>query len=72
MYSIVVKHLYNLQSDPFGKSNTHLAQYKVITILLTIFQMLYFISLWKNNEIENIFSDITLCGNFKIRYIYID
>ena len=35
---------HNLQSDQFSKSSTHLALYIVITMLLTIFPMLCFIS----------------------------
>ena len=44
MYNPVIRHLYYLWSDHSNKCSTHLAPYIVITILLTIFPMLYFIS----------------------------
>ena len=40
MYSIVVRHLHNLQSDPLDKSSTHLTPYIVITVLLTILTLI--------------------------------
>ena len=42
MYNLVIRHLYNLWSAHPNKSSTHLTPYIVITILLTIFPMLYF------------------------------
>ena len=44
VYSIVVRQLYNLQSDPPSNSRTHLAPHTVIKILLTIFSMAHFTS----------------------------
>ena len=46
VYSIVVRQLYNLQSDPPDISSTHLAPCIVITTLLIIFSMLYFTPLY--------------------------
>ena len=46
VYNPVIRHLCKLQNNHFDKSSTHLSPYIVITILLTIFPMLYFISLW--------------------------
>ena len=47
MYSIVVRQLYNLQSDPLIiLVSIHLISYIVITVLLTIFSMLYLTSPW--------------------------
>ena len=45
VYSIVVRQSYTLQSVPSDISSTHLS-YLVITILLTIFPVLNFTSLW--------------------------
>ena len=42
----MVRDLHNLRSDPSNNSNTHLAPYIIITILLTLLPMLYFIFLW--------------------------
>lgn len=39
---IVIRHLYALQRDHYGKSNNHLLPY--IGILLTVFLMLYITS----------------------------
>ena len=46
MHSIVVRHLYNLHSDPPNKSCTHLTPCRVITASLTIFPNLCFTSPW--------------------------
>ena len=43
-YSIVVQHLYTLWNDLHDKSRSHLSPYKVTTILLAIFPMLYIAS----------------------------
>ena len=40
----MVRH--NLQSDPPDKSNIHLVLYIVVTVLLTVFPVLYFTSPW--------------------------
>lgn len=45
VYSIVVTHLYNLQSDPLDKSSIHQALYIDMTVLLTVLPRLYSISL---------------------------
>ena len=45
VYSIVVRHLFNLGGDLPNNSSTQLAPHIVITILLTIFPVLYLISL---------------------------
>ena len=42
----MIRHLYTLCSDHPNKSSTHLAPHIVITILLTIFPVLYFTSSW--------------------------
>ena len=41
-YNPMIRHLYNFQSEQSYKTGTHLTPYIVITILLTIFPMLYF------------------------------
>ena len=46
MYCIVTQYLHTLWNDYHDKSNNHLSQHKVITILLTIFIKLYTASLW--------------------------
>ena len=46
MYNIVIRHLCNLRSAYPSKSSTHVTPYIVITILLSIFPMLYVASLW--------------------------
>ena len=46
MYSIEVRHLHNFQSDIPDKSSIHLSLYIVVTMLLTIFSLLYFMSSW--------------------------
>ena len=46
VHCIVVRQLYNLQSDPSNNSRTHITPYIVITILLTIFPMTYFTPSW--------------------------
>ena len=46
MCSIVFRQSYTLQSVPPDISSTYLAPHIVIPILLTVFPMLYFISLW--------------------------
>ena len=45
MYIIVIRQLYKLPSVPSDNSSTPLAPCIVITILLTVFPVLYFISL---------------------------
>ena len=45
VYNLVIQHLNTLRNDPH-KSSNHLAAYKVITVLLTIFLMLYITFLW--------------------------
>ena len=40
-YYIVIRHLYDLPSDPPDQSSPHLAPYTVITMLLTIFPVPY-------------------------------
>ena len=45
VHIIVILYLYTLQNDHHDKSSYHLAPYKVIIILLTIFPMLYITSL---------------------------
>ena len=42
----MIRHIYSLRIDHHGKSSNHLSPYKVITILLTILSMLYFIFPW--------------------------
>ena len=46
VYYIVTWHLHALWNDDHNKSSNHLSLYKVITILLTVFLMLYITSLW--------------------------
>ena len=47
MYYIVIWHLHTLWNDHHdNKSSNHLVPYKVITVLLTIFLMLYMTSPW--------------------------
>ena len=46
MYRILLRHLYNSKRDPPDKFSSHLAPYMFITILLIIFPMMYFTSLW--------------------------
>lgn len=46
MYNIVIWHLYNLWYDHYDKSSNHLSTYRIITIWLTVFPMLYTTSLW--------------------------
>ena len=46
MYDITIWYFYILRNDHHDKSSYHLSPYKVMTILLTIFSMLYISSLW--------------------------
>ena len=46
LYSIVFQYFYILQNDHHNKSSYRLSPYKMITVSLTIFPMLYVISLW--------------------------
>ena len=58
MYIILIRYLYNLQSDPL-KSSIHLALYIVIAILLTIFPRLYFVSPWLFSNYQLVLNPFT-------------
>ena len=47
MYNPVIRHLCHLQSDHPSKSSTHLRPYIIVTVLVTVFPVLYFASPWR-------------------------